>query len=212
MAKQTLKQFAYVTIKEKILNCEYKPNAFLTEESLCEELNISRTPVRDALGRLEQEQLVRLLPKKGFLVAPLTSQEISMVFEGRMLLEPYVILNYCSNLSEETITNMKHISEQYNQAINENQTHLYYELDNLFHTMILSQCTNRYLLKSYETLKNDDHRLRVLTGSSLNQRLAKTINEHRTILEYLASGNLEQAAESMKVHLTNSKISSFQIL
>ena len=68
-AKLSLKLQAYQYLKTKILNCEYRPNEFLNEQKLCAEMgNISRTPMRDALGRLEQEGLITILPKKGRLV------------------------------------------------------------------------------------------------------------------------------------------------
>ena len=69
MPKLSLKQMAYNSIKEKILNCQYMPNSFLNEDLLCEEFGVSRTPIRDALSRLEQEHLITIMPKKGFFVA-----------------------------------------------------------------------------------------------------------------------------------------------
>ena len=62
---------------------------FLNEEQLTTELSLSRTPVRDALGRLEQEGLLEIRPKCGILVRPLTLNDIDMTFEVRMLYEPY---------------------------------------------------------------------------------------------------------------------------
>ena len=99
MSRPSLKQIAYNTIKEKILSCEYEPSSFFNEEALCEELQMSRTPVRDALSRMEQENLIQIVPKKGFFIAPMSITEINMVFEGRLLLEPYIIINYCQHLS-----------------------------------------------------------------------------------------------------------------
>ena len=64
MKKINLKTQAYITIKQKIATCEYAPGTFLSEELLVEELKISRTPIRDALGRLEQEGLLEIRPKK----------------------------------------------------------------------------------------------------------------------------------------------------
>lgn len=212
MAKQTLKQFAYTSIKEKILYCEYRPNTYLSEDFLCEELNISRTPVRDALSRLEQEHLITILPKKGILVTPVTSEVINMVFEGRLLLEPYIVENYCSDLPIEKIEYMKNITTQYELAIKKGDESLYYELDNAFHTCIISQCTNHYLLQTYEVLQNQDQRLRILTGTILKERLLVTIKEHNDVLSHLESGDLKAASVLLKTHLTNSKISSFQIL
>lgn len=64
-AKLSLKLQAYQYLKTKILNCEYRPNEFLNEQKLCAEMgNISRTPMRDALGRLEQEGLITILPRR----------------------------------------------------------------------------------------------------------------------------------------------------
>ena len=61
--------------KRQILNCEYRPNEFLNEQKLCSEMgNISRTPMRDALGRLEQEGLITILPKKGLMVSGITEE------------------------------------------------------------------------------------------------------------------------------------------
>lgn len=65
MAKTNLKTLAYKTIKQKIVTCEYAPGLYLNEEILTEELKISRTPIRDALSRLEQEGLIEIKPKKG---------------------------------------------------------------------------------------------------------------------------------------------------
>ena len=77
MSKESLKQIAYNTIKNKILTCDYKPNAFLNEDIICADLKMSRTPVRDALSRIEQENLIKIFPKKGFLVSSFSKEIIS---------------------------------------------------------------------------------------------------------------------------------------
>ncbi|HIU77260.1 MAG TPA: GntR family transcriptional regulator [Candidatus Pelethocola excrementipullorum] len=212
MSKQTLKQVAYQEIKEKILNCEYEPNSFLNEDFLCEELGMSRTPVRDALSRLEQERLVSILPKKGFFVSPVSQKEINMVFEGRLLLEPYFLLNYCADMPADVISRMKDISAQYHRAIESNEKKDYYRLDNEFHQCIVSQCTNIYLIRTYEDLQNQDRRLRIMTGSSIEERLLITIQEHKQILDCIIAGDLEGAAEAMRKHLGNSKSSTARIM
>ena len=78
--KTSLKLQAYQYLKTKILNCEYRPNEFLNEQKLCAEMgNISRTPLRDALGRLEQEGLITILPKKGLMVSGITEEDVPQV-------------------------------------------------------------------------------------------------------------------------------------
>ena len=92
-AKLSLKLQAYQYLKTKILNCEYRPNEFLNEQKLCAEMgNISRTPMRDALGRLEQEGLITILPKKGLMVSGITEELEHFV---QMMHEPDVIDDFC---------------------------------------------------------------------------------------------------------------------
>ena len=75
MVKTNLKTLAYNTIKQKIVTCEYAPGTFLNEEILTDELKISRTPIRDALSRLEQEGLIEIKPKKGITVTALSIKD-----------------------------------------------------------------------------------------------------------------------------------------
>ena len=107
MPKINLKTQAYNTIRQKIVTCEYAPGTFLNEELLTSELGLSRTPIRDALSRLEQEGLIEIKPKKGILVMPLSINTISMIFEVRQLYEPYILLNYGTSLSIHTCTSWR---------------------------------------------------------------------------------------------------------
>ena len=100
MPKETLKGHAYFYIKNKIINCEYQPGMLLNEEMLKDEVKASRTPIRDAISRLEQENLVKILPKKGILVSELSIREINSIYESRMMVEPYVIQNYANRIPE----------------------------------------------------------------------------------------------------------------
>ena len=81
MSKMNLKTQAYNTIRQKIATCEYAPGTFLNEELLTTELGLSRTPVRDALSRLEQEGLIEIKPKKGIIVMPLSINTINMILK-----------------------------------------------------------------------------------------------------------------------------------
>lgn len=79
--ESSLKNQAYHEIKQKILNCEYAPGTVLNEAFLCKELSFSRTPVRDAISRLEQDHLLRIAPKKGIIIEDITVIDISNYFE-----------------------------------------------------------------------------------------------------------------------------------
>ena len=105
-SKPSLKLQAYQYLKTKILNCEYRPNEFLNEQKLCAEMgNISRTPMRDALGRLEQEGLITILPKKGLMVSGITEEDVHSMFEMRLLVEPYALRTYGDRIPREALEN-----------------------------------------------------------------------------------------------------------
>ncbi|MEF2878350.1 MAG: GntR family transcriptional regulator [Blautia sp.] len=212
MPKKSLKQHAYENIKNKILSCEYAPGAFLNEDILCEEFQVSRTPVRDALGRLEQENLVTIFPKKGFQVSPLTIAEINMVFEGRILLESYFIRSYCWNMPPEILDKMaENIENAYTMARDKNQAG-FFELDNQFHDFFVQRCKNRYLLRSYNDMQSQNFRLRVLSGRLNEQRIRETADEHSQILQYLLQEDVNKAADAMRNHLLNAQKSAFGAL
>lgn len=210
MKKESLKYKAYMYIKNKILTCEYMPNSFLNEDLLCEEFKVSRTPIRDALSRLEQENLIKILPKKGFFVAPLSLGEINLTFETRTLLELYAINNYCNNLHSNTIDSLYENIKQAKDSIANNNHEELYRLDDEFHRTILNQCNNYYLVDTYSRVHNQNCRLRVLSGRYDDKRLYSTIEEHSEILSYLAMGDIPSAEAAMKKHLSHAKNASFQ--
>lgn len=212
MTTLTLKQIAYNKIKDKIITCEYKPNSIIIEETLSSELKMSRTPIRDALVRLEQERLVKLIPKKGYSVAPLTYREITMVFEGRLLLEPYFIETYCTDIPAEVIKKMEYITKQYEIDVTEHNLDKFFEDDDEFHKCIVSQCTNNYLLDAYQSLENQDRRFRTLSTTSIEQRQIDTIIEHKHIVSALKDNNIPLAAKMMRKHLENSRTSVFDLI
>ena len=139
MPKINLKTLAYNTIRTKIVTCQYAPGTFLNEEQLTTELSLSRTPVRDALGRLEQEGLLEIRTKCGILVRPLTLNDIDMIFEVRMMYEPYVLTHYGANLSVSALNEFYDIFKKWdpNKEIYRDKDS-FYDLDYRFHALIMS--------------------------------------------------------------------------
>lgn len=209
MAKETLKQRAYNIIKDKIISCEYLPNTLLNEESLREEVHASRTPVRDALSRLEQENLIQILPKKGIMVAPLSIREINMIHEARMLMEPYAVENYAEQIPEERLEYYYKIFKEKNF---QNSMGKFYEIDNEFHQEFIDATKNDYFVSLYERIFNQNCRLRILSGVKSNTRIDETRIEHFKILEACMSKRWADAAAAMREHLVCSKQASFEAI
>lgn len=205
---KSLKLQAYHLLKEKITSCTYSPGSQLNEEQLQNELGMSRTPIRDALSRLEQEGLVTIRSKKGITVTPLSIKELNMTFELRQLLECYALLNYGDLLKEgDLMAFYRAFSAP--EGMTE-QT--YYQQDDAFHGLLVSVVPNLYIARSYEQIINQNTRFRVMTGHRTRQRLEMTNAEHLSILTSCMKRDWDAAAVSMRKHLAAAKDAAFDLL
>ncbi|MCI8422140.1 MAG: GntR family transcriptional regulator [Lawsonibacter sp.] len=207
--KESLKSRAYHTIKQKIVTCEYAPRTLLNEELLREELHVSRTPIRDALSRLEQEGMITILPKKGIMISDLSIQDINMVFEVRQMYEPYALLHYGSQIPYETLMCFWELFSHPEQMVGWADQ---YEADDAFHSAIMNAMPNRYLHQSYEWIRTQNLRFRVMSGNASQDRLGETYREHKEILTACLKQDWPAAAEEMHRHLTASKNATFDLL
>ena len=195
-SKPSLKLQAYQYLKTKILNCEYRPNEFLNEQKLCAEMgNISRTPMRDALGRLEQEGLITILPKKGLMVSGITEEDVHSMFEMRLLVEPYALRTYGNLIPREQLeayTELMHHPERIDD---------FCKSDDDFHELLMSTLPNKYLRSGYDRITGLNTRFRIMTGkvSMINQD--QTCEEHLEILNAALSDNWNTAADALQHHL-----------
>jgi len=215
---ESLKQQAYQAIRAKILNCEYAPNSYLNEELLCQEFKVSRTPIRDALSRLEHENLIKILPKKGIVVAPLNVNEINMIYETRILLEPYILATYGNRIEERHFKEFKDIlseSDSLIQLITASNSHdlsKIHQLDDAFHNLIVQVCQNQYFIQCYKNMGAQNARPRILSGNINKDRLEKTQEEHIHITNEIVKRNYKKAAEALEAHLLTSKEAAFNVI
>ena len=195
-SKLSLKLQAYQYLKTKILNCEYRPNEFLNEQKLCAEMgNISSTPMRDALGRLEQEGLITILPKKGLMVSGITEEDVHSMFEMRLLVEPYALRTYGSGIPREQLETFAELMHHPDSITD------FCESDDEFHELLMSTLPNKYLRSAYDRITGLNTRFRIMTGkvSMINQE--QTCDEHLEILDAALADNWDSAADSLQHHL-----------
>lgn len=207
MAKENLKTKAYNLIKSKIINCDYPPGTFLNESILMEEIGSSRTPIREALSKLEQEDLVKILPKKGVMVSDLSMNEINMIFETRILIEPYIVGHYGQFVPSEILLSMKdaftrrHLLEISSEEI--------YFKDAQFHKLLIEASKNIYFIHTMDRIYNQNYRLRVMAGNRSRERIIASNSEHINIIELMLDKKYDAASESMRLHLEKAKEASF---
>ena len=207
--KNSLKHSTCEYIKNKIIHCEYEPGMFLNEELLCSEIGVSRTPVRDALSRLEQEGLINILPKKGIMISNLSINDMNMTYEFRLMLEPYILQHYGPFLDSEKLLYYYHLFSDHKLL---EDKELSSTADDEFHIWIVNSCPNTYFKNSYVAIHNQNLRYRTLSGIRSREKAVDEQSDHLQILSECLKGNWEQASEFMRQHILNSKETSFRLL
>ena len=204
----SLKAKAYDIIKENIISCRYAPGDFLNEMQLMDEIGASRTPIREALNKLEQERFVRIVPKKGIMVSELTLREINELYQVRLMLEPQVLRQWGEWIPVEELERCHTRLVNYSPEMNMLERN---ELDNSLHRLIVDYCPNCYIREWFGHVFSQNQRVRIFTGQ-IGQRMELNNESHLKILDKLLLGDYNVAAELMSEHLEESKRATFDIL
>lgn len=208
MKKESLKERAYRIIKTKIVNCEYAPASFLNELSLMAEIGASRTPIREAMSKLEIEHLVKIVPKKGVIVSNIALSEINEVYQVRELVEPFIIRTWGGDIDPRKL---EYYQLQLQRLAEAGSDAKKIHLDDSLHRLIIGRCQNRFLVQLLDMVYDQTHRIRIISGK-LTRRLDDTRTEHLRIIELLLEKQLDAAADAMALHLKNSKRAAFDSL
>jgi DNA-binding GntR family transcriptional regulator len=194
----TLKTFAYEEIKKKILNCVYAPGMLLNEQVLVNELNISRTPIREALNRLDQEGLIRIISKKGILVSNISIVDLSQIYQARIELEPFVVRISGPHLSREKLLFFR---ELFFKESDEDHGMEQLETDNDFHSYLADNCDNKHILVVMKKVLDENKRVMISTMNKV--RIENARAEHLKIIDLLLLGDYEAASRVMRSHIEN---------
>lgn len=206
MREESLKNKAYKYIKSKIVNCEYEPGDFLDEKELIREINASRTPIREALNKIEQEKLIQIIPKKGIMVTSISLKNIVDVYEIRALIEPAAIELHWKKMSKEKLLHFKEIFE--NKQIPDKKIT---EDDDNFHIFILSAYDNDYMNKIMNEIRVQNQRIRIISGR-LEECSHDSSKEHLKIIQSLLDEKPEEALKFMKEHILKSKKRTMKVI
>ena len=193
----------YERIRQKILDFEFYPSSRLTETELASQFEVSRTPIRAALQRLEAEGFIRILPKQGCFVRPLDIETVSHYYDVRIALESSSVELACDHMSNEDLDALADIW---------NPEYLEAELDmdeikaeeEAFHISIALGAGNPVLADYLRDINNHIRIIRRL-GFPDRQSVIDTCIEHSEILELIRRRNKTDAKRQMQVHIRKSQ-------
>ena len=190
------------TIRENILSGKYKCDEELKEKTLGDELGVSRTPIREAIRKLELEGLVLMIPRKGAEVAEITEKNMRDVLEVRKALEELAVQLACEKITAEEIEEMKKAAEEFRMILKNKDITEIAEADVRFHDIIYMATDNQKLILLLNNLREQMYRYRVeyLKREEAHPQL---IAEHAEIIEYISKGEKKAATDVMCKHIDN---------
>lgn len=190
-------------LRARILTGALEPGALVVEPRLAEEFGVSKTPVREALGRLASEGLVMVLPKKGYLVRPMALQDVEEVLTLRELLEPHAAAEAALRVSPESLDSLRDILRTQRSHADEDPLAAMRDARS-FHRTIAAASGNARLAEAIAGPLDETSRAHhVLTGMQRYMTLPQEVAEHERIVDALASGSAADAAEAMRAHLAS---------
>ena len=198
----------YAFLKTRIITGEVPGGDMLSEGEIARLAGVSRTPVREALMRLQAEGYVRIYPKRGVMVQPVADGEIRHVYDARHLLETHAFHAVAALPAEARTAALEparaHLAEQ-DAAIAAGDLVQYARTDALFHGTLIAAAGNPILTDFFTSVRERQERLTHLSVSRNLERARAFNTEHHRMLEHLDNGNTEAAIALLSAHLTLSK-------
>ena len=195
-----LRDVIFDTIREAIIAGELKPGERLMEVQLAEKMGVSRTPVREAIRKLELEGLVDMIPRKGAHVAELSVKDIMDVLEVRASLDGLATSLSAIRITDDEIKELKHIYTQFAHYVEKENLQGSIKKDVEFHDIIYRSSRNDKLIQISNNLREQVHRFRVIYLKGYSSPKA-IIKEHEDIIEAIAGRNPELAQKYAQEHI-----------
>jgi DNA-binding GntR family transcriptional regulator len=201
---------AYSEIRRRILNAQLSPAESVSEYQLAAELGLSRTPIREALKRLEREGLIQSVLGRGAYVAELSFQDVLEIYEVRLLLEPFAAGVAAKQMSEGDISTLGTDVAAARKAAAAGRLDDAFRLDIRLHKSLVAATRNGRIAGILSQLDDQVHRIRVLAPHTPG-RLDATIDEHQAIVTALAAHDVEGAERAMRQHLLAARANAIQL-
>ena len=197
-----LRDVVFNTLRQAILRGELQPGERLLEIHLANKLGVSRTPIREAMRKLELEGLVLMIPRKGAVVAEITEKSLRDVLEVRKALEELAVRLACEKIQDEEIEELKAAAKEFENALISGDVTVFAEADVKFHDIIYRTTDNQRLIQLLYNLREQMYRYRVeyLKRKDSHEVL---LAEHQRIIETIEKRDEKSAVEAVCTHIDN---------
>ena len=195
-----LRDIVFKTLRDAIITGEFQPGERLMEMKLANEMGVSRTPVREAIKKLEAEGLVIMNPRRGAQVAPINEKDLKDILEIRKALESLSCRIACGKVNPDDIKHLRSINRAVAKAVRENDIPEIVERDVEFHDAINLITDNARLAKFLGQLKEHLYRYRLEFIKNM-ENCNTIIEDHERIIEAIAQKNADVACKEIEDHI-----------
>lgn len=197
-----LRDVVFHTLRQAILRGELKPGERLMEIQLANKLGVSRTPIREAIRKLELEGLVLMIPRKGAEVADISEKSLRDVLEVRKALEELAVKLTCDKIKRAQITELRAAAEEFKMTLRSGDITLIAEADVRFHDVIYEATDNQKLIQLLNNLREQMYRYRIEYLKN-QEAYPQLLTEHEEIIRRIEKKEKELAAEIVCKHIDN---------
>lgn len=197
-----LRDVVFNTLRKAILTGQLKPGERLMEVHLANRLGVSRTPIREAIRKLELEGLVIMIPRRGAEVARITEKSLKDVLEVRRALDALSVELACDRIVEADLERLREACQNFEQVAREADASVIAKADVSLHDIIVEATGNRRLQQLVNNLSEQMYRYRFVYIQE-ESRHDNLVAEHREIYESIVSRDKERASAAAKLHIDN---------
>lgn len=199
-----LRELVCENIRQAIIDGTFSPGERLMEIQLADEMGVSRTPVREAIRKLELEGFVVMIPRRGTYVADISIRDITEIYEIRTCLDVLSAGLAAERITDEELEVLNRLLVEIGQYIAENNMEKIVEADTAFHDILYQASRNERLRSIINNLREQ---LTGIRGRSMSYpgRLVETMDEHRALVDSIAARDVERAQNAARVHIENAE-------
>ena len=204
-----LRDVVFNTLRQAILTGELKPGERLMEIHLANRLGVSRTPIREAIRKLELEGLVTMIPRRGAEVAQITEKSMNDVLEVRRALDALCVELACDRITKEELESLKQACDNFELAVKTKDVKKIAQADVALHDIIVQATGNSRLIQLVNNLSEQMYRYRFEYIKDISQH-ERLVEEHRIIYQGIVDQDKETASLAAKLHIDNQKKASIR--
>jgi len=199
--KENLRDKIYETLKRQIITNELPPNSYLDEKVLCAQMQVSRTPFREAISKLESDKFVAVVPQRGVTVSDLSIQSVIELFQVRKELEP-LVLKMCKRIDKDKLLAFRTATEE---ALKKQDYSGLRRLDHELHLFLLASSENRHMIHIMTYISDQYQRVLEAQKYMRDQRAVRGAKEHIALINALLGDKQEEACSLMRQHIVTTE-------